>query len=131
MGKLTKVAAALLLPLAFAGCTVPIVDDDDPVPSQTSTVAQPQASEDVDAKFDAAFVKQYKKSIGSMPTNELVLQAREVGHATCEALASGASGTEIVQVLTDGQSGNALKVIIVSAAVGVGIYCPQYVNRFS
>lgn len=131
MGRLRNIAAGLLLPLAFAGCTVQVVSPSAEPSVQTSTVPTQQASEDVDAKFDAAFVKQYKEYVGSMPTNELVLQAREVGHATCEALDSGASGTEIVQVLTDGYSGNALKAILVSAGVGVGIYCPEHIKDFA
>ena len=131
MGRLRNIAAGLLLPLAFAGCTVQVVAPSTEPSVQTSTVPTQQASEDVDAKFDAAFVKQYNEYIGTMPSNGTVLAAREVGHATCEALAAGASGTEVVQVLTQGQSGNGLKAVIVAAGVGVGIYCPQYISRFS
>lgn len=131
MGRLANVAAALLLPLAFAGCTVQVVAPSAAPQSQETIVAQQPASEDIAAKFDAAFVKQYKEYVGSTPSNETVLAAREVGHATCEALAAGASGTEVAQVLTQGQSGNGLKAVIVAAGVGVGIYCPQYISRFS
>ena len=127
MGRMKNLVGWLLLPLAFAGCTVQVV-----APSAVPTVQETTVvDEGIEAKFDAAFVKQYKEYVGSTPTVEVVQSARAVGHATCEALDSGASGTEVAQVLTNGQSGNTLKAILVSAGTGVGIYCPQYINKFS
>lgn len=127
MGRLRNIVAGLLLPLAFAGCTVQVVTPSAEPSVQTSTVT----TQETEAKFDAAFVKQYKEYVGTMPSNETVLAAREVGHATCKALDSGATAKQVVQVLIQGQTGTALQVVLIAAGTGVGIYCPQYIKEFN
>lgn len=115
-----KFIGMIFAAVMLVGCT----------PANTPAPSPSVVQVDNDAVFDQAFVKAYQQEFGSIPTNDVVLTARQVGQAACKVFESGGTADDIVKSILSQTSGDGTKLAIIATGVGVGVYCPQYVDMF-